>query len=154
MTFSKTLLPNIGGSFENHQNILLFPLVVWILRGVCKHNYVNKCWNTSIYFGHLHYRGKLCEFESKTFPDVLACSEEVWGQKLREIDLDNVHDDNFTRNGAGAVVFCELHVILTVKMVAIGFLTFWCQKIGNSYPKITWNWRRLREAADEIGLLL
>ena len=26
MTFSKTLLPNIGGSFENHQNILVFPL--------------------------------------------------------------------------------------------------------------------------------
>ena len=26
MTFSKTLSPNIGGSFENHQNILVFPL--------------------------------------------------------------------------------------------------------------------------------
>ena len=76
-----------------------------------------QCWNSSIYFGRFHYSLEmLCEFDSKTIPDVLACSREVWGRKeyLKSImtvsmaiiwqktvlfrELDTFHSPNFFKN--------------------------------------------------------
>ena len=54
VTFSKTISPNCGSN-KNHQNILVFSLIVMILRVVSKQSYVNKCWNSSIYFRRVFY---------------------------------------------------------------------------------------------------
>ena len=158
MTFLKTLSPNIGGTFENHQNISLFPLLVWILRVVSKHNYVNKWWNSSIYFWHFHYY-----LENVNLTRQFSL---FWGgqrsKNLREIDRD---DNNLTVNSA----FLWIPYILVSKFPQklryfdggkwrrLAFSRCQVKKVGNSYPKLreiggskvlTWS------SKEQIGLLL
>ena len=64
----------------------MFPLLVWILRVVSKHFYVNKFWNISIYFGHFQ---KLHEIDGKTFSHIMGRSKV---KKLREINRNYDHD--------------------------------------------------------------
>ena len=133
MTFSKILLPNIGGSFENHQNILMFPLLVWILRVVSKHFYVNKFWNISIYFGHFQ---KLHEIDGKTFSHIMGRSKV---KKLREINRNYDHDAMIIWRETATISFLTN---FDGKTFLIILACYGVKKFESFLPKIMWNLRQ------------